>query len=106
MGRKSNSAQLNIDQWGLIHQGERNNVSVEVSITFLVSASVGYTSKVNGKFGIQMVAAYLRQVSKYSRAQELFYKLFSKITNKLLKQLLSMTVCSCSLPKKYYLFLM
>ena len=39
-----------------------------------------------------MVAAYLRQVSKYSRAQELFYKLFSKITNKLLKQLLSMTV--------------
>ena len=80
MGRKSNSAQLNIDQWGLIHQGERNNVSVEVSITFLVSASVGYTSKVNGKFGIQMVAAYLRQVSKYIR--------------------------SCSLVKKYYLFLM
>ena len=62
MGRKSNSAQLDIGQWTLIHKGERTNASVEVSITFLVSASVGYTSKVNGKLGIQMVAAYLRQV--------------------------------------------
>ena len=32
----------------------------------------------------------------YSRAQELFYKLFSKITNKSVKQLLSMTVFSVS----------
>ena len=32
----------------------------------------------------------------YSRAQELFYKLFSKITNNLVKQLLSMTVFSVS----------
>ena len=30
---------------------------------------------------------------KYSHGQELFYKFVSKITNKLVKQLLSMTVC-------------
>ena len=32
--------------------------------------------------------------SKYSHGQELFYKFISKITNKLVKQLLYMTVCT------------
>ena len=42
-------------------------------------------------------------VDTYSHGQELFYKFVRKITNKLVKQLLSMTVCthfSCRLPSQ------
>ena len=51
--------------------------------------------------------AQIACIARYSHGQELFYKFVSKITNKLVKQLLSMTVCQ-KIPKylKFRIFLL
>ena len=60
----------------------------------MTSSYLGFRSKLCQQYAKFVVFEY-RNRSIYSHGQELFYKFVHEITNKLVKQLLSMTVFTC-----------
>ena len=65
----------------------------QMGIVYICQIGIGYLFQMGTFFKwVPSSNEYLFQMGNYSHRQEMFYKFVSKSTNKLVKQLLSMTV--------------